>query len=818
MENTEGKKSNMAIGSATVFQNSAPKISSDTDKIPNLAGNAENGISTSTVTASVQNQTTAKEAKESKCEKEEMGPHESSSTVDVRKMEKDSLVEQKPIENSIDVTNTMKDIPDKNVNEKKIDSSTILPKVPLSGTGDSVDTHQKDESKSITMEQTKASSAATTEDVVNKSIEKILSAAEMLEKPNSDKSGEVDISTTSPSEAQVDKNKQSDKSGEVEISTASPSEAQGDKDKQSDKSGEVEISTASPSEAQGDKDKQSDKSGEVEISTASPSEAQGDKDKQSDKSGEVEISTTSPSEAQGDKDKHSAPEESDHSEIEKSVDKNEKINNEKNQGTNENDQTIAPNEKKVSDTMNCVSVEAIPVEETNMDEDEEEVVVVAEVVPEECEAMVPEKRNFESSQVEKVTNEPMDVDTPVESDIPSKEKEVAASSNATTVSNAEKVKDTSLSTDKMLIDKVDKGSLTEPETNVTKTATEKSASNLAPEAEESGEKSAMDMPATEQTKSTKEKTLEVQPNEYAKDKPPSSSGGSSKPIETQAEEESNQAKTKTQKLSEDSEKSKASKKPMKLTIEQKKRLNDARTRLINSKTYWRQIEVDDARLVGWEAHECLREDKKHIDRYWLTCTGFRLRSRPEIERFLSYMGIMNDSEDEAFALLKGKKVSGKKASPKKAPAKKAPPKKTSPRKTIAASSKKASSETKKQSPKVPTKKPNNKMADISVPVKSSLKRKKDETTKERNSKKAKTKKSRTTSHEVVEMTTAVNQTLMRRLARGTQKVEVAEQKSIPSFRMHREYSKKKAAKTSAPRVTQQKSHKSGLPNLADGKE
>ena len=103
-------------------------------------------------------------------------------------------------------------------------------------------------------------------------------------------------------------------------------------------------------------------------------------------------------------------------------------------------------------------------------------------------------------------------------------------------------------------------------------------------------------------------------------------------------------------------------------------------------------------------------------------------------------------------------------------------------------------------------------------MKSSTKRKKDETSKERNAKKAKTKKSKTTSHEVVEMTTAVNQTLMRRLARGTQKVEVAEPKSIPSFQMHREFSKKKAAKTSAPRVMQQKSHKSGLPNLADGKE
>lgn len=705
MENIEGKESNTANGSATVFQDSAPKISSDTDKIPNyLAENAENGsTSTSTVPMSVQNQAGAKEKKQSQCEIEEMGSRESLSTGNVRKMEKDSLVEQKPIE---DTTNTVKDIPDKNVSEKKVDSSTNLPKAPISGTGNSVDTHQKDESKSITMEQTKTASAATSEDVVNESIEeKIHSAAEMVEKPNSDKSGEVEIIT-----------------------------------------------------------------------------------------------------AQGDKNKHTVPEESSTlSEIDKSDDKNEKINNEKNQGTN--DQTIAPNDKKVSDTTNCVSVEAIPVEETNMDDDEEDVVVVAEVVTEECEATVPGKTNLDSSKVEKMTNEPMDVDTPTESGVPSKEKEVAASSIATTV------KDTSPSKDTMLIDKVDKGLLTEPDTNLTKTATDKIESNLAPEAEESGEKSAMDMPATEQTKSTKEKTLEAQPNKNGQDKPPSSSGGSSKPIEIQAEEKSNQAKTKTPTLSEDSKKSKASKKPMKLTIDQNKRLDDARERLISSKTYWRQIEVDDDRLVGWEAHECRREDKKHIDRYWLTRTGFRLRSRPEIDRFLLYMDLMNGNEDESFALLKGRKVSGKKASPKKSP-----PKKTSPRKKIAASSKKTSFEEKKQSPKVPTKKSNNKRTDISVPVKSSTKRKKDETSKERNAKKAKTKKSKTTSHEEVEMTTAVNQTLMRRLARGTQKAEVAEPKSIPSFQMHREFSKKKAAKTSAPRVMQQKSHKSGLPNLADGKE
>lgn len=708
MENIEGKESNTANGSATVFQDSAPKISGDTDKIPNLAENAENGsTSTSTVPMSVQNQAGAKEKKDSQCEIEEMGSRESSSTVDVRKMEKDSLVEQKPIENT---TNTVKDIPDKNVSEKKVDSSTNLPKAPLSGTGNSVDTHQKDESKSITMEQTKTASAATSEDVVNESIEeKIHSAAEMVEKPNSDKSGEV------------------------------------------------------------------------------------------------EIITASRSEAQGDKNIHTVPEESTLSEIDKSNDKNEKINNEKNQGTN--DQTIAPNDKKVSDTTNCVSVEAITVEETNMDDDEEDVVVVAEVVTEECEATVPGKTNSDSSKVEKMTNEPMDVDIPTESGVPSKEKEVAASSDATTV------KDTSPSKDTMLIDKVDKGLLTEPDTNLTKTATDKTESNLAPEAEEPGEKSAMDIPITEKTKPTQEKTLEAQPNKNGQDKPSSSSGESSKPIEIQAEEKSNKAKTKTPKLSEDSQKSKASKKPMKLTIEQKKRLDDARERLINSKTYWRQIEVDDDRLVGWEAHECLREDKKHIDRYWLTPTGFRLRSRPEIDRFLAYMAIMNDNEDESFALLKGRKVSGKKASPKKAP-----PKKTSPRKKIAASSKKTSFEEKKQSPKVPTKKANNKRTDISVPVKSSTKRKKDETSKERNAKKAKTKKSKTTSHEVVEMTTAVNQTLMRRLARGTQKVEVAEPKSIPSFQMHREFSKKKAAKTSAPRVVQEKSHKSGLPNLADGKE
>lgn len=133
MENTEGAKSYTEIGAVTVIQDSAPKISSDTqvDKIPNLAGNAENGTSTSTVTASVQNQTGPKETKESQCEKEEMGLRESSSTTDVREMEKDSLVEQKPIENSIDVANTVKDIPDKNTSEKQVDSSTILPKVPL---------------------------------------------------------------------------------------------------------------------------------------------------------------------------------------------------------------------------------------------------------------------------------------------------------------------------------------------------------------------------------------------------------------------------------------------------------------------------------------------------------------------------------------------------------------------------------------------------------------------------------------------------------------------------------------------------------------
>mmetsp|Transcript_18652 Transcript_18652/g.21552 ORF Transcript_18652/g.21552 Transcript_18652/m.21552 type:complete len:180 (-) Transcript_18652:253-792(-) len=58
---------------------------------------------------------------------------------------------------------------------------------------------------------------------------------------------------------------------------------------------------------------------------------------------------------------------------------------------------------------------------------------------------------------------------------------------------------------------------------------------------------------------------------------------------------------------------------------------------------------------GWILH-IHKRPKGHIDRYWFTPkTCKRLRSRPEVKRFLECLKKCNDDEDRAWDLFKGQK-------------------------------------------------------------------------------------------------------------------------------------------------------------------
>ena len=64
---------------------------------------------------------------------------------------------------------------------------------------------------------------------------------------------------------------------------------------------------------------------------------------------------------------------------------------------------------------------------------------------------------------------------------------------------------------------------------------------------------------------------------------------------------------------------------------------------------------------GWIEHIHVRPQGRHKDHYWFTPnTGKRLRSRPEIERFLANLEEFDGDEDMAFNKLKGIKVMIKK--------------------------------------------------------------------------------------------------------------------------------------------------------------
>lgn len=77
--------------------------------------------------------------------------------------------------------------------------------------------------------------------------------------------------------------------------------------------------------------------------------------------------------------------------------------------------------------------------------------------------------------------------------------------------------------------------------------------------------------------------------------------------------------------------------------------------------------VDKEMPQGWIVHLHKRQTtgpKEHIDRYWFSPnTGKKLRSRVEIERFLSHLKDTGGDEEQAYNLLKGKSSKKRKAVP-----------------------------------------------------------------------------------------------------------------------------------------------------------
>jgi len=62
-------------------------------------------------------------------------------------------------------------------------------------------------------------------------------------------------------------------------------------------------------------------------------------------------------------------------------------------------------------------------------------------------------------------------------------------------------------------------------------------------------------------------------------------------------------------------------------------------------------ETDNSLPEGWHIEHKRRLTGKHIDRYWFTKTKLKLRSRPEVQIFLTCLEKTANNEDEAFKLL-----------------------------------------------------------------------------------------------------------------------------------------------------------------------
>lgn len=88
----------------------------------------------------------------------------------------------------------------------------------------------------------------------------------------------------------------------------------------------------------------------------------------------------------------------------------------------------------------------------------------------------------------------------------------------------------------------------------------------------------------------------------------------------------------------------------KSNISHQDRLRLGVERIKQSSTYWKEEPVEDPRLTGWCLHLCKRASG-HLDKYWFTPAGIKLRSKPEVEKFLLALQDANGDEDEAYTLL-----------------------------------------------------------------------------------------------------------------------------------------------------------------------
>ena len=80
------------------------------------------------------------------------------------------------------------------------------------------------------------------------------------------------------------------------------------------------------------------------------------------------------------------------------------------------------------------------------------------------------------------------------------------------------------------------------------------------------------------------------------------------------------------------------------------------TKNARSATFTREEPAGKDFPEGWVVHYHERKSGasagKHVDKYWYTKTGKKLRSRPEIMRFLDYLKVAEGDEDAAYKYLK----------------------------------------------------------------------------------------------------------------------------------------------------------------------
>ena len=96
-----------------------------------------------------------------------------------------------------------------------------------------------------------------------------------------------------------------------------------------------------------------------------------------------------------------------------------------------------------------------------------------------------------------------------------------------------------------------------------------------------------------------------------------------------------------------------------LSEEHKERKRTNIAKMKNLPCYWKENELNDERLTGgWSLLLCKRltGNTKHSDKYWFTPTGLRLRSNPEVSRFLEALKSCNGDEDLAHSVAVKKKA------------------------------------------------------------------------------------------------------------------------------------------------------------------